>query len=177
MSQLTNNPLFQGNPLVAVTMADAFFKNASTFLDSVPNDDDPNLAAKFGAEHFGELLASAVELHFAAELYIKALLINAKIKYRNIHHLAKLFDLFHEHIRDAIETKFDQESSEKRSLKEILTICDKGFETWRYIYEKGAPGKQEVFSFPSDALRDFNRILHYHAYATHGLHQRPKWRP
>jgi HEPN domain-containing protein len=158
----SNPPLYQGNAAVALNMADAFFKNASVFLDSAPKD--LNATGRYAAEHFGELLTSAVELHFAAELYIKAVLILSGIKVPKDHRLTALFGLLPNQIRDSVQMAYDKRRPEKRGMQEILMVCDKGFETWRYIYEKGTPGKKEIFDFPAEGLRIINRGLHDVAY-------------
>jgi hypothetical protein len=152
----------QLNPIL-----DLLFHTAKGFYD-VGYNCAYNVNQDNGITGFQRIAPGAVNMTFAAELFLKGLhLIVSKEQIKG-HYLNSLFNKLPEDIQDKIEKRFnfhreqqkqskeltaykfvvsrmngdkkDAIYSDSNSLKQFLSSHDKGFENWRYLHEIGEDG-------------------------------------
>jgi HEPN domain-containing protein len=96
-----------------VLCGDAFYRLAQPFITSVPSDRAQ--AQRYAAENIGDMSAAAVNLAFALEIYLKALIAGTGRSFPNEHSLLVLFDELPEDVRDRVKADFDTATSDQRA--------------------------------------------------------------
>lgn len=76
-----------------------------------------------------------VNLSFAVELYIKALIKKCGNQYQNVHGMKILFEKLPPSIRDTLAVKFQKTCLYPVSLIDTLEIHDQASIKWRYAFE------------------------------------------
>ena len=122
----TKNDKLTGDYRVCVNEADAFLSVAKSCVRSI--------------EDFlgGKMYPFAVNVSFACELYLKALMIrrSSASEFVRGHDLKSLFESLSPEDRDAIRKMYGKKSGV--SLDQLLEESGKAFEDWRYALEKAA---------------------------------------
>jgi hypothetical protein len=167
---------------MALLSASAFQDLANVFIELAENV-SPENAEEFTIRKFGHLIASATNMSFAVEIYLKAVLSYLDIEPptdRNGHDLLRLFDMLPTNIGEKLESSFSGQpktqigkigcfhlhsqgkkdvSDKKFDIKTILESSKDAFVTWRYLYEspEGKERKDAVYEFHQ--LRVLSNIL------------------
>jgi len=150
-------------------VAKGFHSVALTFAADVSND-------KASIEGFQRIAPAAVNMCFTAELLLKGLTLLSTKQGVKGHGLKTLFDSLPPELKNIIETQYlhyqnlekdnkelgaykliiaktsqqkAQESEDNTTLEYVLTVHDKGFENWRYLYEIDANGFKYEIDFKS----------------------------
>jgi hypothetical protein len=171
-------------------VAKGFHSVAMTFAADVSNE-------KAGVEGFQRIAPAAVNMCFTAELLLKGLTLlstkqgvrghGLKTLFENLSpELKKLIEVQYLHYQDlekdnkdlgafkltiAKTSKQNKEVSDKDniSLEHILTVHDKGFENWRYLYEIETNG----FSYEID-FKSLNCFINATVDAVNSIPARPR---
>ena len=105
----------------------------------------------------------AVNLAFACELYLKALLAEKGNSITKTHALKDLFELLDQTTQDEIRNEYDTFPLTPPifSIDECLTVHSNAFVDWRYYYEVN-PSKTLTFDPPSlyDLAISLNHVYH-----------------
>lgn len=154
--------------------AEAFQKLAEQFIPRIAVDVKEGTHAP--SAELGQLVASAVNLAFALELYLKTLLGQLQLRVPQHHNLRNLYDTLPQEVRDEIEKAYDEHwrsqwlgkhaaitvakgpsdkpkwndrRNESKDLAALLERSGNVFQTWRYIYE---------FTEPEDGAYQFHQF-------------------
>ena len=99
----------------------------------------------------GHLYAFVVNLSFACEVYMKAIMIysSEKNEFSGGHELNKLFEMLPQTVKDVVKAEFEQvprvvKKGEIRNLDTFLKTHKKAFETFRYAFQEREKGKNLV---------------------------------
>ena len=165
------------NVRMAILSASAFQDLAITFIEPARNI-EPEKAKQFLLDNFGHLIASATNMSFAIEIYLKAIISHLGTEHKNTHDLLKLFNSLPNKVRSKLESKFNKSpkshlgkvgcfhlhsniepSNKEFDIKSILSTSKDAFVTWRYLYEstEGEVKDEAVYEFHS--LEMFASIL------------------
>ena len=167
------------NVNMAIRSASAFQDLANSFIEPARNI-EPEKAKQYLFDNFGRLIASATNISFAIEIYLKAIISHFGSEPKNIHDLLKLFNSLPNKVGSELESIFNESpksnigkvgcfhlrsnpgmdvSNKKFDLKSILSSSKDAFVTWRYLYEskEGEEKGDAVFEFHS--LELFASIL------------------
>ena len=169
-TQRTASELGWTDAEIVLLSADAFRACSRPFIDRVLlHGLDVKAALQEGTDDKGGMIASAVNLAFAVELYLKGLRIIHKVPTRITHELDRLYLDLPADLRRTIEEEYGRVVvAQDQPLSLGLSISPKGttlaqrmdlpppptdhtlvavlqrsrdvFEVWRYLYEQGAPG-------------------------------------
>lgn len=115
------------------------FNTADAFLDvgMYCNEYDKRAQAEsilFACDAFYAIPA-IVNIAFACELYLKALILRETSKPSRGHNLSALYDKIPTPIRNIVENQFENKCKNPVSLLETLEIHKNSFDNWRYIHE------------------------------------------
>lgn len=153
---------------IGVACADAFRRLAEPFVPEIAytlEEGSPQQPYK----EVGDLVACAVNLAFALELYIKTLLVMHLQPVPQHHHLHHLYDALHQHAKPDIEEAYavclTQWNGRRSSVtlatgplatppwrdygdlpKDLPSLLERSkdlFQAWRYVYEISAPESGE----------------------------------
>jgi hypothetical protein len=123
------------------------------------------LGQRFG-QRIWPIRATVVTAAFAAELYLKCLLLLTTRAIPKVHKLVDLYDNLPSETRKAVEASY-QSIRPGAAIREVLIAHNATFVDWRYIFEK----QDKPFSLDFGSLRDACAALHE---TTIGL--RPDWK-
>jgi hypothetical protein len=164
---------------MAIRSASAFQDLANNFIEPARNL-EPEKAKQFLLDNFGHLIASATNMSFAIEIYLKAIISHLGVEPKNTHDLLKLFNSLPNKVGSNLEAKFNKSpkshvgkvgcfhlhsnpnlelSNKEFDIKSILLSSKDAFVTWRYLYEntEGEAKGDAVYEFHS--LEMFASIL------------------
>lgn len=102
-------------------------------------------------------IPAIVNIAFACELYLKALIVRETNKPAIGHDLAALYDQIPPSIRNVVENQFKNKCKYPVSLSETLEMHKKAFENWRYIFEgknKESEAYPDNLILAAEVLRD-----------------------
>ncbi|HXY15457.1 MAG TPA: HEPN domain-containing protein [Terriglobales bacterium] len=152
----------------ALACAEAFQRIAEPLLPGIAQDVEGNVQFPHAPRNIGDLVVAAVNLAFAVELYIKALLAEFQINVPQTHDLGKLYDAIPQSLRNEIEKSYDTNwrehwygkrasitiakgpleqpewrdyRNQPKNLGAVLERSGDVFTSWRYIYEFTEPGQ------------------------------------
>lgn len=100
-----------------ILCGDAFFRLSQPFIESVPSEFAK--AERYAAENIGDVSAAAVNLAFAIEIYLKALLVGTGKSFPNEHSLLVLFDALGEDLRERAKAEFDAAAKDQRAFVNV----------------------------------------------------------
>lgn len=113
------------------------------------NKDAGTASLLFASDTFYAIPA-IVNLAFACELYLKALLYRSgDRKVIQSHCLNKLFSMLPDSTQGQMENEYAARSRYPVTLKQTLGVHSKAFENWRYAYE---PDKKNIEAYPDNLL-------------------------
>lgn len=147
----------------ALSCADSFLRLAEPLAIRISEDVEEGRQPQAPEPSFGDMVAAAVNLAFAIEVYIKVILFVSNIDVPKHHDLGKLFAVMPRHFKVLIEKyyeetrrnwsgkrasitiaaatkpteipKWDDYSSESSGLGALFGRTGDLFSSWRYIYE------------------------------------------
>ena len=96
----------------AVLCGDAFYQLAQPFIRSIPTD--PAEAASYAVSNIGHMSAASVNLAFALEIFLKALIAGTGKSFPSEHSLLNLFDEFRPDVQEQIKVAFDSATNGQR---------------------------------------------------------------
>lgn len=127
------------------------FDMANAFLDIGEYCDDLDKQAQakgilFKNEAFYAFPA-IVNLSFACELYLKALILRQhREDVKQTHNLMELYNVLPANIHDELEVEF-RKYTKRVSFKKTIEIHASAFENWRYGFE---PEKSQIEAYPEN---------------------------
>jgi hypothetical protein len=165
------------NLRMALVSASAFQDLANSFI-SVAEGISPENGQNFVISKFGHLIASATNMSFAVEIYLKAIIVPPSSK--DGHDLLNLFNMLPSEVSAVLQASFEKKpkkqigkigcfhlhsqgemdsTRKKFDIKSILESSKDAFVTWRYLYEstEGEKRKEAVYEFYQ--LNVFSNVL------------------
>jgi hypothetical protein len=111
------------DPKVAIVTADAFRKHALIFVNDISGSNELVTVRDKAAVQLGELIASATEMSFAIELYLKALWIRCGRPVPDEHNLWSLFkNRPVKSLRDSIAATYTEQLNRKMKAGQVAGI-------------------------------------------------------
>lgn len=113
----------------------------------------------------GTIVAELVNLAFADELYLKAILKHEKANYRHEHRLDKLYNLLSKEaqkdIKDTTVNMYKNISGQDVDFDDFLVKNANIFVDWRYAFEKSASASVDLFVVFSTILKVYATDIFY----------------